>query len=394
MKTNSKRMQSFPDHFFAELNSRIRELQARDMDVIRLDVGSPDLPPAPEIIEALNRSAAHPDHHGYQPYRGPQELREAWAGMYQRLYQVKLDPDSEIIPLMGSKEGIFNLVMASIDPGEVVLIPDPGYLTYDRVTRFAGGEPVYLPLLPENDFLPELGNIPEHILKKAKMLWLSYPNNPTAATVNLDFFTRAVAFARQHDLLVCHDAAYIQVTYDGYQAPSILQVPGAKDVAVEFNTLSKSHNMAGWRTGVAVGNSSALQSLYTLKTNIDSGQFLPIMEAATVALNGDQSWLAERNEIYQQRRDLVIGALHASGLNARLPQGSLYIWCPVPAGWSSEGFTSALLDQVHISLTPGSIFGEHGEGFMRISFTAPLERLEEAMQRMSQVVLAPGVIKI
>ena len=389
MKTYSERMQSFPDHFFAELNSRIRELRARDKDVIRLDIGSPDLPPAPEIIEALNRSAAHPDHHGYQPYRGPQELREAWAGMYQRLYQVKLDPDSEILPLMGSKEGIFNLVMASIDPGEVVLIPDPGYFTYDRATRFAGGEPVYLPLLPHNNFLPELQNIPEQHLKRAKMLWLNYPNNPTAATVNLDFFTRAVAFARQHDLLVCHDAAYTQVTYDGYQAPSILQVAGAKDVAVEFNTLSKSHNMAGWRTGVAVGNSSALQSLYTLKTNVDSGQFLPIMEAATAALTGDQGWLSDRNGIYQQRRDLVIEALHASGLYARLPQGSLYIWCPVPAGWSSESFTSALLDQAHISLAPGSIFGEHGEGFVRISFTAPLERLEEAMQRMSQVVLAP-----
>ena len=394
MKTNSERMQSFHDHFFAELNSRIRELQARDKDVIRLDIGSPDLPPASEIIEALNRSAAHPDHHGYQPYRGPQELREAWAGMYQRLYQVKLDPDSEILPLMGSKEGIFNLVMASIDPGEVVLIPDPGYFTYDRATRFAGGEPVYLPLLPDNNFLPELQNIPEQHLKRAKMLWLNYPNNPTAATVNLDFFRRAVAFARQHDLLVCHDAAYTQVTYDGYQAPSILQVPGAKDVAVEFNTLSKSHNMAGWRTGVAVGNSSALQSLYTLKTNVDSGQFLPIMEAATAALTGDQGWLSDRNEIYQQRRDLVIEALHASGLYARLPQGSLYIWSPVPAGWSSESFTSALLDQAHISLAPGSIFGEHGEGFVRISFTAPLERLEEAMQRMSQVVLAPGGIKI
>ncbi len=389
MKTYSERMQSFPDHFFAELNSRIRELRARDKDVIRLDIGSPDLPPAPEIIEALNRSAAHPDHHGYQPYRGPQELREAWAGMYQRLYQVKLDPDSEILPLMGSKEGIFNLVMASIDPGEVVLIPDPGYFTYDRATRFAGGEPVYLPLLPHNNFLPELQNIPEQHLKRAKMLWLNYPNNPTAATVNLDFFTRAVAFARQHDLLVCHDAAYTRVTYDGYQAPSILQVPGAKGVAVEFNTLSKSHNMAGWRTGVAVGNSSALQSLYTLKTNVDSGQFLPIMEAATAALTGDQGWLSDRNGIYQQRRDLVIEALHASGLYARLPQGSLYIWCPVPAGWSSESFTSALLDQAHISLAPGSIFGEHGEGFVRISFTAPLERLEEAMQRMSQVVLAP-----
>jgi LL-diaminopimelate aminotransferase len=314
--------------------------------------------------------------------------------MYQRLYQVKLDPESEIMPLMGSKEGIFNLVMASIDPGEVVLIPDPGYLTYDRATLFAGGEPVYLPLLPENDFLPELQNIPEHILKRAKMLWLNYPNNPTAATANLDFFRDAVAFARQHDLLVCHDAAYTQVTYDGYQAPSIMQVPGAKDVAVEFNTLSKSHNMAGWRTGVAVGNSSALQSLYTLKTNVDSGQFLPIMEAATAALTGDQSWLAERNEIYRQRRDLVIEALHASGLNAQVPQGSLYIWFPVPAGWSSEGFTSALLDQAHISLTPGTVFGEHGEGFVRISFTAPLERLEDAMQRMRQVLQTSGGRKL
>jgi LL-diaminopimelate aminotransferase len=387
-------MQSFPDHFFAGLNSRIRELQIQDKDVIRLDVGSPDLPPGPEIIEALSRSAAHPDHHGYQPYRGPQELREAWAGMYQRLYEVKLDPESEIMPLMGSKEGIFNLVMASIDPGEVVLIPDPGYLTYDRATLFAGGEPVYLPLLPENDFLPEMQNIPEHILKRAKMLWLNYPNNPTAATANLDFFRDAVAFARQHDLLVCHDAAYTQVTYDGYQAPSIMQVPGAKEVAVEFNTLSKSHNMAGWRTGVAVGNSSALQSLYTLKTNVDSGQFLPIMEAATAALTGDQSWLAERNEIYRQRRDLIIEALHASGLNAQVPQGSLYIWFPVPAGWSSEGFTSALLDQAHISLTPGTVFGEHGEGFVRISFTAPLGRLEDAMQRMRQVLQTSGGRKL
>jgi LL-diaminopimelate aminotransferase len=394
MKTSSVRMQSFPDHFFAGLNSRVRELQAQGKDVIRLDVGSPDLPPAPEIIEALNRSAAQPNQHGYQPHRGTQALREAWGGMYQRLYQVKLDPDSEILPLIGSKEGIFYLVMACLDPGEVALIPDPGYLTYDRATRFAGGAPVYLPLLPENTFLPKLQNIPEQILKRAKMLWLNYPNNPTAATVNLEFFTQAVALARQHDLLVCHDAAYTQVTYDSYQAPSILQVPGAKEVAVEFNTLSKSHNMAGWRMGVVVGNSSALQSLYTLKTNVDSGQFLPVMEAATAALTGDQSWLADRNEIYRKRRDLVIEALHSSGINVRVPQGSLYIWCPVPAGWSSETFASTLLDLAYISLTPGTIFGEHGNGFVRISFTASLERLEEAMQRMSQVLKISGGIKI
>jgi LL-diaminopimelate aminotransferase len=391
MKTYSKRMQSFPDHFFAGLNSRIQEIQARGFEVIRLDVGSPDLPPAAHIIEALSRSAALPDHHGYQPYRGPQELREAWAETYQRLYQVTLDPGSEIIPLLGSKEGIFNLVMASIDPGEVVLIPNPGYLTYDRTTRFSGGVPVYLPLLPENDYLPDLQDIPEHLLNKAKMLWLNYPHNPTAATANLGFFRNVVEFAHQNDLLVCHDAAYALVTFDGYQAPSILQVPGAKEVAVEFNTLSKSHNMAGWREGVAVGNSQALKALYTLKTNIDSGQFLPIMEAATTALTGDQSWLTERNEIYRQRRDTVIKALHSAGLKARIPQGSLYIWSPVPEGFTSEGFTSALLDQAYVSLTPGTVFGTNGEGYFRISLTASVEKLERAMQRMSQMLQKTGV---
>jgi LL-diaminopimelate aminotransferase len=389
-KTQAERMQSLPDHFFARLDSRIQELRAQEKDVIRLDVGSPDLPPSPEIIETLSQSAANSDHHGYQPYLGPLELREAWAGMYQRLHEVELDPETEILPLMGSKEGIFNLVMASIDPGEVVLIPDPGYLTYDRATRFAEGEPLYLPLLKENDFLPDFTNIPEHLLKRAKLLWLNYPNNPTAATVDLDFFNRAVEFVRQHNLLLCHDAAYTQVTYEGYSAPSIMQVSGAKDIALEFNTLSKSHNMAGWRTGVVVGNSRALQILYKLKTNIDSGQFLPIMEAATVALTGDQGWLVGRNEIYQKRRDVVIEALHSSGLNARVPKGSLYIWCPVPEGFSSVDFASLLIDQAHVSLTPGSIFGERGEGFVRISITAPDPRIEEAMVRMSTVLGTTG----
>jgi LL-diaminopimelate aminotransferase len=386
MKTSSERMKTFPDHFFAGLGSKIREMQARGEDVIRLDVGSPDLPPAAHIIEALNRSAAHPDHHGYQPYLGPQELRVAWAETYQRLYAVKLDPNSEISPLMGSKEGIFNLVMATIDPGDVVLVPDPGYLTYDRATLFAGGEPVYLPLLAENDYLPDLEAIPDQQLKRAKQLWLNYPNNPTGAVANLEFFTQAVAFAQRNNLLLCHDAAYTQVTFDGYQAPSLLQVPGAKDVAVEFNTLSKSHNMAGWREGVAVGNRRALESLSELKTNVDSGQFLPIMDAATAALTGDQGWLERRNEIYRQRRDLIIRSLHTIGLKARIPLGSLYIWCPVPDDFTAQGFASELLTQTAVSLTPGNIFGMHGEGYVRISLTAPIERLEVAMQRMTEVM--------
>jgi LL-diaminopimelate aminotransferase len=390
MKTSSERMKTFPDHFFAGLDGKIKEMQARGEEVLRLDVGSPDLPPATHIIETLNRSAAQADHHGYQSYLGPQALREAWAATYQRLYQVKFDPDSEIIPLMGSKEGIFNLVMATIDPGDVVLIPDPAYLTYDRATNFAGGEPVYLPLVAENDYLPDLGVIPDQLLKRAKLLWLNYPNNPTGGVANLEFFTRAVAFARQHNLLLCHDAAYTQVTFDGYQAPSLLQVPGAKDVAVEFNTLSKSHNMAGWREGVAVGNRRALESLYALKSNIDSGQFLPIMDAATAALTGDQGWLFQRNEIYRQRRDLIISALHSSGLNPLVPLGSLYIWCPVPAGFTSESFVSTLLDQAAVSLTPGTVFGMNGEGYVRIALSAPTEKIEEAMRRMTHVMQITG----
>jgi LL-diaminopimelate aminotransferase len=390
MKTRSNRMGSFPNHFFAGLEPRIQEMQATGREVIRLDVGSPDLPPADHIIEALNWSASQPGHHGYQTYLGPLELRQAWAETYLRLYQVKLDPGSEIVPLMGSKEGIFNLTMASIDPGDVVLIPDPGYLTYDRATRFAGGEPVYLPLLVENDYLPDLEAIPVQVLNRAKLLWLNYPNNPTAAVANLEFFNHAVAFAREHNLLLGHDAAYTQVTFDGYQAPSLLQVPGSKDIAVEFNTLSKSHNMAGWREGVAVGNQSALGSLHQLKTNIDSGQFLPIMEAATAALTGDQSWLVGRNEQYRQRRDLVIKVLHTIGLNARVPLGSLYVWCPVPEGYSAESFALTMLDHAAVSLTPGTVFGANGEGFVRISLTAPIARINEAMQRMTHVLQESG----
>ena len=390
MKTSSERMKTFPDHFFAGLDSKIKELHARGEDVIRLDVGSPDLPPADHIIDALNRSAAQADHHGYQPYLGPDELREAWAETYQRLYGVNLDPDSEIIPLMGSKEGIFNLVMATIDPGDVVLIPDPGYLTYNRATRFAGGEPVHLPLIPENDYLPDLEDIPQHLLHRAKLLWLNYPHNPTAAVADLAYFTKVVSFAHRHNLLLCHDAAYSRVTFDGYQAPSLLQVPGAKDIAVEFNTLSKSHNMAGWREGVAVGNRRALESLHVLKTNVDSGQFRPIMDAATAALTGDQSWLIKRNEIYSQRRDLIIDALRSSGLNPRKPMGSLYVWCPVPPDFSAEDFVSTLLEQTAVSLTPGTIFGANGAGYVRISLSAPTGKIDEAMQRITRVMQRSG----
>jgi LL-diaminopimelate aminotransferase len=377
---------NLPENFFATITSRVTDLIASGGDVIRLDIGSPDLPPAPHIVEALSKSASQPNTHGYQSHRGPLALREAWAGLYQRLYEVALNPD-ELVPLMGSKEGVFLLSLALLNPGDVALVPDPGYQTYAAGAIFAGAESVSVPLLPENGFLPDLEAIPQKTCERAKILWLNYPNNPTAAVASLEFFTEAVDFCRQHDIILCHDAAYTQVTFDGYRAPSVLEVSGAAEVAIEFNTLSKSHNMAGWRVGVATGQTQALDALFKLKTHTDSGHFLPVMEAAIAALTGDQSWLDDRNQIYADRRDVVVHALREMGLNPQEPQASLYIWCPLPEGWTSSlDFVLTLLEQTLVSLAPGMIFGASGEGFVRISLVQPLERLEIAISRMKNVL--------
>jgi LL-diaminopimelate aminotransferase len=384
MIPTARRMQHLTPHFFASHGERVRTLQSQGVDVIRLDEGAPDLPPANFIIEALNRSAVLPDRHSYQPHSGSLQLRQAWTGMYKRVYNVELDPDRQVIPLMGSKEGIFHLSLAYIDAGDLALAPDPGYVTYTRGALFAGGDVYAMPLLAERAYLPDLEAIPAEVLSKAKLLWLNYPNNPTAATATLEFFAQAVELAHTYDLLLCHDAAYTQVTFDGRPAPSLLQVPGASQVAVEFNTLSKSHNMAGWRTGAVLGNSEALGVLYRLKTNADSSHFLPIFEASIAAMNGDQAWLQIRNQTYRQRRDVVIADLSRLGLHARKPQASLYVWSPVPQGWSSVEFVGAALENARVSLTPGTVFGAGGEGFVRIALTAPVARLEEAMDRLKE----------
>jgi LL-diaminopimelate aminotransferase len=394
MKLAANRMEFLSTTFFAALGPRLEAMRKAGLDVICLDEGSPDLPPSPPIIAALARAASSTDElsrksHSYQPHRGISPLRQAWAEMYRRVYNgVNLNPETEIIPLLGSKEGIFHLPGAILNPGEAALIPDPGYMTYVRGTLFAGAYPFPIPLLPENDYLPDLEAIPSELLRKAKILWLNYPNNPTGAVASLDFFKQAVDFARQHQLLLCHDAPYTQVTFDGYHAPSILEVEGAKEVAVEFNSLSKSHNMAGWRAGVLVGNALALKEAYTLKTNIDSGQFYPVQVASVEAMTGDQSWLKGRNLVYQARRDVVINQLLAIGLTAAVPRAGLYIWCPIPKRYSScEDFVSAVLEKAYVSLTPGTIFGKFGEGYVRISLTAPVERLAEAMQRIQKAGL-------
>ncbi len=369
-------------NYFATLGNRVAELRAAGHDVIRLDVGSPDMPPAPHIVEALTHSARDSAHHGYQPHRGTPELRQAWARLYQNRHGVQLDPE-ELLPLLGSKEGVFHLSIAILNPGDIVLVPDPGYQTYAQGAHFAGAEPVAFPLPPENGFLPDFDAIPAETARRAKLMWLNYPNNPTAAVADLKFFARAVDFARRNEILLLHDAAYTQVTFDGWRAPSILEVPGGSDVAVEFNTLSKSHNMAGWRLGVAAGQADAIGALLKLKTHADSSHFAPVMDGAIAALTGDQSWLLERNAVYQARRDTAMMALQAIGLQPCVSKASLYIWCPIPAGWRSMDFVLHVLNGAHVSLTPGTIFGPRGEGYFRLSLVQSSEVIEMAMQRLN-----------
>jgi LL-diaminopimelate aminotransferase len=382
MDFSSSRMNNLTPIFFAGLEERIAAMKAAGVDIIRLDVGSPDSPPDLAILTALSQSLNSSDKHGYTSHKGPLRLREAWAGLYRREFGVQLDPQDEILPLLGSKEGIFHILLSLINPGDMVLIPDPGYPTYTSGTAISGGIPFFMPLLPERDFLPDLSAIPVEVAQKTKIMWLNYPNNPTAAISPLEFFKEAIDFAQAYDILICHDAAYSLVTFDGYRAASALQVPGAKSRLVEFNSLSKSHNMAGWRVGVAVGNSQALRALLTLKTHADSGHFEPVLEGAITAMNGDQSWLQERNLLYQQRRDIIVTELNYMGLSALKPKASLYVWCPLPEGWTSFAFAEAVLEEAHVSLTPGIIFGKMGEGFVRISLTSSFKRSQEAMQRL------------
>jgi LL-diaminopimelate aminotransferase len=382
----AKRMDKVSTYFFAELQEKIKKLKADGHDVIRMDIGSPDMAPPQEIVEALYHAASKPDAHGYQPSRGTDAIRQAWAGMYHRTLDVELDPESQILPLIGSKEGIFNITQALVDPGDVVLVPDPGYPIYRSSAWIAGGEPYFMPLLSENDFLPNLGAIPNDILKRAKLMWLNYPNNPTTAFAPKSFYEEVVQLAQKHNILVCHDAAYSQVYFDEHKPSSLLSVPGAEKVGVEFNSLSKSHNMAGWRLGVVVGNEKVIHTLLTMKSNIDTGSFLPIMHAATTAMSVDQSWLTERNEVYRSRRDVVFDQLLKMGFETQRPKATIYVWARVPAGMKSAQFAEKLLFESHVSVAPGMMFGQSGEGYFRISLVQNEDRLLEAMERMAEIV--------
>jgi LL-diaminopimelate aminotransferase len=375
------RMSRLPPNYFHGLNQIIARLTAAGVDVIRMDMGSPDMPPARQVVETLQQGAAQPDKHGYMPFGGPAAYRAAWADFYGRRFGVELDAATEVTGLIGSKEGIFWLAMAYANPGDVVLVPDPGYATYTAGANLAGARVVTMPLKPENNFLPDFSQIEPDDLAAARLMWLNYPNNPTGATASVEFFAQAVRLALRHDFLLAHDAPYTEITFDGYRAPSLMQVPGAKDVGVEFHSLSKTSNMAGWRMAAMVGNAGVVKMMQTLQSNSESGQFRPMLDAAMAALTGDQAWLAERNEAYRVRRDLVVAGARAAGLETTVPAAAMYVWAKLPAGMDDEDYATRLLEGTGVSVTPGRIFGEMGRGYVRLSLGTPTERVREAMQR-------------
>jgi LL-diaminopimelate aminotransferase len=374
------RIAKLPPYMFAELDRKIGEKRAAGVDVISLGIGDPDMATPRHVVEALQEAAEDPSTHQYPSYYGLPALRRAVADWYGERFGVDLDPDTEVQPLIGSKEGIAHLAWALVDPGDEVLVPDPGYPVYEIGTRLAGGIPVSLPHVEETGFLPDLPSA--KVTDRTTLLWLGFPSNPTAAVAEQPVFREAVAFAREHDLLLAHDAAYSEITFDGFVAPSVLQVPGAKDVAVEFGSASKTFNMTGWRVGWAVGNAEAIRALATVKTNIDSGIFNGIQRAAVAALTGPMDQLQELRERYGHRRDVVIDALNGLGWDLKAPLGSFYVWFPTRGGVSSAEFCDLLLERAGVVTAPGVGYGANGEGYVRISLTVADDRLAEAMDRI------------
>jgi LL-diaminopimelate aminotransferase len=373
-------VESLPPYLFAELDRKVAEKKATGADVISLGVGDPDQPTPRHIVEALQEAAEDPLTHRYPSYYGLPALRMAIAAWYRTRFGVELDPETEVQPLIGSKEGIAHLAWAFVDPGDEVLVPDPGYPVYDTGTRLAGGTPIPVPHPEDRGFLPDLAAV--RPTDRTKLLWLGFPSNPTAAVAEPPVFEEAVAFAQEHGLLLAHDAAYSEITFDGYVAPSVLQVPGAKDVAVEIGSASKTYNMTGWRIGWAVGNADAIRALATLKTNIDSGIWSAVQQAAVVALTGPQDHLKPLLETYRRRRDLLVDALGDLGWDLKPPLGSFYVWFPARDGMSSAEFAELLLERAAVVVAPGSGYGQGGEGFVRAALTTEDDRLEEAAARL------------
>ncbi len=377
-------MDDLPPYLFAEIERKIAEKKKAGVDVITLGIGDPDLPTPAYIVEEMQRQVADPRNHQYPSNAGVPEFGEAAAGYVARRFGVTIDPKDEFFPLLGSKEGLAHICWSTLDAGDVVLVPDPGYPVYAAASLMTGAQVVLMPLLAENEFLPDLDAIAPDVAARAKLMFISYPNNPTAAVVEGDFFKRVVEFAKRYDIAVVHDNAYCELVFDGYEAPSFLATPGAMDVGVEFFSLSKPFNMTGWRVGFGVGNRDILEPLWRLKTNLDSGMFEAVQRTAAFVLNGPMDFVHEMNGVYTGRRNILLEALAHIGLNAPTPKATIYIWVPVPAGYDSTSFAAHVLDQAGVVLTPGNGYGAAGEGFVRISLTAPDARIREAVDRIER----------
>jgi len=384
----SQRLKQIPPYLFAEIDRLKNEMIRRGVDVIDLGVGDPDLPTPPHIVERLKEAAEDPENHRYPSYNGLFSFRRAVSDWYKRRFGVDLDPEREVIALIGSKEGIAHLPLAFVDPGDIVLVPNPAYPVYHIGTIFAGGRPYYMPLLEENGFLPDLEKIPEDIARRAKLIFVNYPNNPTAAVADLDFFERLKRFAKKYNIVVCHDAAYTELSYDGYRPPSFLEVKGSKEIAIEFHSLSKTYNMTGWRIGFAVGNAEVIKALKEVKSNIDSGVFQAVQWAAIAALEGSEDAVEKNRGVFQERRDILIDGLRNIGLRVQRAKATFYLWARVPSGYSSASFSQFLLERAGIVTTPGSGFGDAGEGYIRIALTVPKERIIEAVKRLANLKIS------
>ncbi|NLT34692.1 MAG: LL-diaminopimelate aminotransferase [Gaiellales bacterium] len=382
----SKRMDGLAPYLFATIEKKIQEKRKAGIDVISLGMGDPDIATPDYIVEEMKRQVADARNHRYPTNAGLEVFAEAAAAFYKRRFGVDIDPATEFFPLLGCKEGLAHVILATADPGDVVLVPDPGYPVYYAGTIISGATPLIMPLKAENDFLPDLDAISAEDRRKAKLMFVSYPNNPTAAVVpeGSDFYERVAAFGRDNGLAVVSDNAYSELTFDGYVAPSFLQSPGAKEAGVELFSFSKPFNMTGWRIGFAVGNKDILAALWKLKTNMDSGMFEALQRTAAFILNGSWDFVDEMMAVYARRRDLVLHALSAIGLHAPQPQATIYMWVPVPEGYTSASFAEKVLDEAAVVVTPGNGYGTYGEGFVRISLTAPDERIEEAVARIEK----------
>lgn len=383
----SRRINELPPYLFAEIDRRKREALSRGVDLIDLGIGDPDIPTPSAVVEKLLEGASKPANHRYPSSSGMAEFRQAVANWYQSRFNVKLDPAKEVVSLIGSKEGIGNMAVAFVDPGDLVLVASPCYPVYHIGTAFSGGKNYFLPLKKENKFLPDLEAIPADVAKQAKMLWINYPNNPTAAVADKDFYRRVIDFANKHNVIVCHDAAYTEMGFDGYKPMSFLQVEGAREVGIEFHSLSKTFNMTGWRIGMAVGNPELVGGLAQAKSNLDSGIFQAVQEAGIEALKQGDKIVEPSRKIYQERRDILVDGLRAVGLECDKPKATFYVWVSCPKGLSSAEFTAKLLDDAGVVTTPGIGFGAAGEGYVRFTVCVDKERLREVAERIRRVKL-------